>query len=90
MELLHAEEALNFALYNDSVPVVYCTRAVLYNIRTVLSLNLDERRGVQGNTSMRSRELPRELLRRNAGIFPVLSDLIQDTDIIQFIKVMKL
>ena len=32
---------------------------------TVLSLYLDERRGVQGNTSMRSRELQRP----NAGIF---------------------
>ena len=39
---------------------------------TVLSLYLDERRGVQGNTSMRSREFPRahsELPRPNAGIF---------------------
>ena len=46
---------------------------------SVLSLYLDERRGVQGNTSLRSREY-----------FPVLPDSSQGTDSIQFIKVMKL
>ena len=33
--------------------------ALLYCTESVLSLYLDERRGVQGNTSMRSREFPR-------------------------------
>ena len=59
----------------------------------VLSLYLDERRGVQGNTSMRSREFPRAqpegTPETECWYFPVLPDLSQGTDIIQFIKVMK-
>ena len=34
-----------------------------------MSLYIDERRGVQANTSMKWREFPRELPRPNAGIF---------------------
>ena len=49
----------------------------------VLSLYIDEKRGVQGNTSMR--ELPRP----NACIFLVPPDSSRCTDIIQFLKVMK-
>ena len=60
----------------------------------LLSLYLDERRGVQGNTSMRSREFPRAqpegTPKTECWYFPVLPDSSQGTDIIQFIKVMKL
>ena len=64
-----------------------------YDIK-VLSLYLDERRGVQGNTSMRSREFPRAQPERTpeteCWYFPVLPNSSQGTDIIQFVKVMKL
>ena len=60
----------------------------------VLSLYLDERRGVQGNTSMRSREFPRVqpegTPETECWYFPVLPNSSQGTDIIQFINVMKL
>ena len=59
-----------------------------------LSLYLDERRGVQGNTSMRSREFlraqPEGTPETECWYFTVLPDLSQGTDIIQFVKVMKL
>ena len=53
--------------------ILYCT---------VLSLYLDERRGVQGNTIMNSQD--------QMFFFPVLPGSSQGTDIIHFIKVMKL
>ena len=60
----------------------------------VLSLYLDEGRGVQGNTSMRSREFPRAqpegTPETECWYFPVLPDSSQGTDIIQLVKVMKL
>jgi hypothetical protein len=66
--------------------------AVLYS--AVLCLYLNERRGVQGNTSMRSREFPRAQPEgppeTECWYFPVLPNSSQDTDIIQVIKVMKL
>ena len=52
---------------------------------------LDERRGVQGNNSMRSREFPRVQPKGTPKtVFSVLPDSSQGTDINQFIKVMKL
>ena len=58
----------------------------------VLSLYLDKRRGVQGNTSMRSREFPRAqpegTPETECWYFPVVPDLSQGTDI--NIKVLKL
>ena len=61
---------------------------------TLLSPYLDQRRGVQGNTSMRSREFPRAQSEgtpeTECWYFPVLPDSSQGTDIIQFVKVMKL
>ena len=47
-----------------------------------LSLYIDERRVVQGNTSMRSKT--------ECWYFPVLPDSSRCTDIIQFLKVVKL
>ena len=59
----------------------------------VLSLYLDERRGVQGNTNMRLREFPRAQPKGTSKIkcwyIPELPDLSQGIDIIQFIKVKK-
>ena len=72
--------------YSATLCSLYCCQ--------VLSLYLDERRGVQGNTSMRSREFPRAqpegTPETECWYFPVLPDSSQGTDIIQFIKVMKL
>jgi hypothetical protein len=60
----------------------------------VLSLYLDEGRGVQENTSMRSKEFlraqPEGTPERKFWYFPELPASSQGTDIIQFIKVMKL
>ena len=67
-------------------------QAVLYHI--VLSLYLDKRRGLQRNTSMRLREFlraqPEGTPETKCWYIPVLPDLSQGTNIIQFIKVMKL
>ena len=61
---------------------------------TVLNLYLDERRGVQGNTSMRSREFPsaqpEATLETECWYFSVLPYSSKGTDIIQSIKVMEL
>ena len=74
--------------------VIFTNRKTLCRYCTVLSLYLDERRGVQGNTSMRLREFPRAqpegTPETECWYFPVLPDSSQSTDIIQFIKVMKL
>ena len=60
----------------------------------VLSLYLDERRGVQENTSMRSRKFPRAQPEgtpmTESWYFPVIPNLSQVTDIIQLIKMTKL
>ena len=59
---------------------------------TVLSLHLDDRRGVQENTSLRSKEFlrakPEGTHETECRYFPVLPDLSHSTDIIQFLKVM--
>ena len=71
-------------------------RVILTNKGQILSLYIviDERRGVQGNSSMRSREFPRVQPEGTPKIecwyFPVLADLTRCTDIIQFLKVIKL
>ena len=59
-----------------------------------LSLYIDERRGVQGNTCMRSREFlraqPEGTPLTECWYFPVLPDLSQGTDITQFIMLVLL
>ena len=71
--------------------MIFSTTVLYY---TVLILYSYEMRGVQGNTSMRSREFPRAQPRgtpeTDCLYFPALPDSGQGTDIIQFIKVMKL
>ena len=61
---------------------------------SVLSLYQDKRRGVQGNTSMRLIEFLRAQAEgtpeTERWYFSVLHDSSQGTDIIQFIKAMKL
>ena len=62
---------------------------------SVLSLYLDERKGGStGSISMRLREFPmaqpKGTPETECWYFPVLPDQSQGTDIIQFIKVMKL
>ena len=73
----------------------YCTvlhYSALY--RTVLCLYLDKRRGVQKNTSMRSREFPwvkpEGTPSAESWYFPVLPDLSQCTDITQFLMLVLL
>ena len=61
---------------------------------TVLSLYLDERRGVQANSIMRLREFLRAQRdgtpKTECGYFPILPNSNKGTDIIGFVKVMKL
>ena len=82
---------LTFGLVLVSWEMFLMLNAVYYS---VLSLYIDERSGVQGNTSMRSREFPRAqpegTPETECWYFPVLPDSSQGTDIIQLIKVMKL
>ena len=82
---------LTFGLVLVSWEMFLMLIAVYYS---VLSLYIDKRRGVQGNTSMRSREFPRAQPEgtpmTECWYFPVFPDSSQGTDIIQFIKVMKL
>ena len=83
---------------NMTNPNLACVQFMLTDqdcpIGTGLSLYIDERRGVQGNTSMRSREFPRAQPKgtpeTECWYFFVLPDLSQGIDIIQFINVMKL
>ena len=76
VRLRTTEQLLNTGLLNRTV--LYCT---------VLSLYLDERRGVEGNTSIRLREFPRAQPKgtpeTKCWYFPVLSDLSQGTDIVK-------
>ena len=82
---------LTFGLVLVSWEMFLMLIAVYYS---VLSLYIDKRRGVQGNTSMRSREFPRAqpegTPKTECWYFPVLPDSSRCTDIIQFLKVMKL
>ena len=70
------------------------SHAVQCSLVGVLCLYLNERRGVQGNTSMMLREFsraqPEGTPETECWYFPVFPDSSQGTDIIQFIKVMKL
>ena len=83
--------ALVFCSNSVLCPALSCSGVFYW---TVLILYLDKRKGVQENTSTRSKEFPRAQPKgtpeTKCWYFPVLPDLSQGTDIIQFLKVMKL